>query len=195
MSFAWGGAAPFARVDRAVMERALSHVPAGRDATTKSDFEKLWDDQNTVPITESWIASYERFLNEPPTEKPEAVRSKRSFRSDGATSALGSRATAPLIGSQPTESSFGIGLSSGIRPNKMQESALEALDVLHRRHESRALLVSATGTGKTLSFGFGRGFYEAIACFVHRASSKDPRRLYGKLSQGPWRQLHLWHVL
>ena len=115
----------------------------------KSEFEKLWDDQNTVPITESWIASYERFLNEHPTEKPEAVRSKRSFRSDGATSALGSGATAPLTGSQPTESSFGIGLSSGIRPNKMQESALEALDVLHRRHESRALLVSATGTGKT----------------------------------------------
>lgn len=116
---------------------------------TKSEFEKLWNDQNTVPITESWIASYERFLNEHPTEKPEAVRSRRSFRSDGATFALGSGATAPLTGSQPTESSFGIGLSSGIRPNKMQESALEALDVLHRRYESRALLVSATGTGKT----------------------------------------------
>lgn len=28
---------------------------------TKSEFEKLWDDRNTVPITKSWIASYERF--------------------------------------------------------------------------------------------------------------------------------------
>lgn len=116
---------------------------------TKSEFEKLWDDQNTMPITEPWIASYERFLNEHPTEKPEAVRSKRSFRRDGTASALGSGATVPLTGGQPTESFFGIGLSSGIRPNKMQESALEALDVLHRRHESRALLVSATSTGKT----------------------------------------------
>lgn len=36
-----------------------------------------------------------------------------------------------------------------IQPNRMQVRALEALGVLHRRNQRRALLISATGTGKT----------------------------------------------
>lgn len=89
------------------------------------------------------------FLTSIPRKSPRRSDPSGRFAAMGQRSRWVRGATPPLTGSQPAESSFGIGLSSGIRPNKMQESALEALDVLHRRHESCALLVSATGTGKT----------------------------------------------
>ncbi len=44
--------------------------------------------------------------------------------------------------------------SKKIKPNKMQEKALEALAALHERRDPRALLVSATGTGKTYLSAF-----------------------------------------
>lgn len=41
-----------------------------------------------------------------------------------------------------------------IKPNKMQQRALEALGAIHRKGATRALLVSATGTGKTFLSAF-----------------------------------------
>lgn len=97
---------------------------------TKSEFEKLWEDENSVRVTERWIQNYEAFLA---AHKSEATRKRPPAFSAG----LAAESAASALG------------EARIRPNKMQESALEALDVLHRRNESRALLVSATGTGKT----------------------------------------------
>ncbi len=97
---------------------------------TKSEFEKLWEDENSVSVTEQWIQNYEAFLaahkSETSRKRPPAFSAERA--ADSAASGLG---------------------EARIKPNKMQETALEALDVLHRRSEPRALLVSATGTGKT----------------------------------------------
>ena len=97
---------------------------------TKTEFEKLWEDENSVCITEQWIKSYEKFLQN--CRQEVSVKRQPAFSASGA-------AASELAALGATR----------IRPNKMQESALEALEVLHRRDEPRALLVSATGTGKT----------------------------------------------
>ena len=95
---------------------------------TKAEFELLWEDANTVPVTENWINKYEEFLTERPRR---AATPRRQFRIDEAEK-------------EPKSDN-----TRSIRPNAMQKRALEALDVLHRKNEPRALLVSATGTGKT----------------------------------------------
>lgn len=98
---------------------------------TKAEFEKLWTDENTANLDMHWIESYEKFLAEKPTSNAPA---RRKFyiadMSEGSSPSGDDRATK-------------------IKPNKMQTHALEALDVLHQRNDPRALLVSATGTGKT----------------------------------------------
>ena len=97
---------------------------------TKDEFEKLWEDENSVCITEQWIQSYEEFLQ----AHKQHVAAKRQ----------------PAFSAELATKGESAGLeATRIKPNKMQVSALEALDVLHRRNEPRALLVSATGTGKT----------------------------------------------
>ncbi len=97
---------------------------------TKSEFDKLWQDKSSVRVTEEWIQRYEAFLQ---VHKPEvSVKHAPAFSVEedarGACADLG---------------------KTRIKPNKMQEAALEALEVLHKRNEPRALLISATGTGKT----------------------------------------------
>lgn len=94
---------------------------------TKAEFERLWGDASTVPVTEQWIDGYEAFL----AERPKGIApTRRQFRIDGPSANANAN-------------------NARIKPNKMQKHALEALDVLHRANEPRALLVSATGTGKT----------------------------------------------
>lgn len=76
--------------------------------------------------------------------------------------------------------------SPDIRPNAMQKSALEALSVLHRRREPRALLASATGTGKTYLSAFdvqvvgpARILFLAHRKRILSASMKSYSRLLG----------------
>lgn len=97
---------------------------------TKMEFDLLWNDKDTVPITEQWIDGYEAFIANQPKRN---VNARNSFRVDQ---------TANPSAQHSLE-------ASRIRPNDMQKRALEALDVLHVSNEPRALLVSATGTGKT----------------------------------------------
>lgn len=114
------------------VERSLSLLPNGDIAhKTKAEFEKLWTDENTANLDMHWIESYEKFLAEKPASNAPA---RRKFyiadMSEGSSPSGDDRATK-------------------IKPNKMQTHALEALDILHQRNDPRALLVSATGTGKT----------------------------------------------
>lgn len=94
---------------------------------TKEEFLRLWNDDLTTPITKTWVDNYEVYLDcLPKTCSRYALeQNQRGF----------------AIKDSDT--------TSKIRPNKMQSQALEALSVLHKRNEPRALLVSATGTGKT----------------------------------------------
>lgn len=99
-----------------------------------SAFEALWADEQTTAVTQRWIEGY------------------RQYRDQQLANRQPSPAGAPYVFSPPqsTSPADSPGSTEGvIRPNKMQQLALEALAVLHERNEPRALLVSATGTGKT----------------------------------------------
>lgn len=95
---------------------------------TKEEFSALWNDNRTALISGSWIDGYEAFLSEHCRELKIA---KAEY--------LPSCVLSPEKGA----------ITSTIKPNNMQIQALEALAILHKRQEPRALLVSATGTGKT----------------------------------------------
>lgn len=95
----------------------------------RGEFDSLWNDTSTVALSQEWIEDYA------------AYRSARP----------------PKPKSKPTFQAIATSASSGhgeIKPNKMQQRALEALGAIHRKGETRALLVSATGTGKTFLSAF-----------------------------------------
>ena len=116
----------------------------------KSEYDKLWNDADTKPLTNGWIDEYEAFLTSA-ARSAVCVAKVEAFRMEDAedTVAAGGCATPSDEGPASGSQNAGSPRFPRIKPNKMQESALEALAVLHGRREPRALLVSATGTGKT----------------------------------------------
>lgn len=108
----------------------------------KEQYEKLWDDPLSTPLTNAWVSEYENFLRQHKSS-PVVKRSTRAFKLSAENAALKSNALITSTGATEEVA------ARKIVPNKMQEKALEALKVLHDRDEPRALLVSATGTGKT----------------------------------------------
>ena len=141
----------------------------------KLAFNLLWGNEATAHLSPEWIAKYERVY-------AAASKQKRSVN----------RIDSFAGGS--------VGFHSGpeaIVPNKMQEQALEALEVIHRRDEKRALLISATGTGKTYlsAFDIERVKAPRVLFVAHRqriltATMKSYERVlgdrfsYGLLSEG-----------
>lgn len=126
----------------------------------KSEFERLWNDRSTVKLSSEWICEYERARKESPS-----VSVRRETYTDEATVAVS---------------------KDEIKPNKMQKLALEALATIHRRNEPRALLVSATGTGKTYlsAFDILEKSSKRVLFLAHRqrildASLKSYRKLLG----------------
>lgn len=95
------------------------------------EFENLWTDATTTNLTAAWIDEYERYNETEGSPKP----TRRSTFKAGQTILT-------------------IDGESTVTPNRMQQHALEALDELHNRKEQRALLISATGTGKTYLSAF-----------------------------------------
>ncbi len=106
----------------------------------KRQFNALWTNEATIKLNSLWIDEYEEH------RRKNSNPHRTSFTS--ANNAAGR--TPPSKTSVRTEqqSSPSAPLDE-ITPNNMQVHALEALGVLHAREELRALLVSATGTGKT----------------------------------------------
>lgn len=98
--------------------------------SARYEYDLLWDSEKAKPLTEEWLADYEEYVA--------AHQSGQKARKQTYT-------TETLPGSISFEK---------ITPNSMQKHALEALSVLHNRKEKRALLVSATGTGKTYLSAF-----------------------------------------
>lgn len=97
-------------------------VSASRDSDLAVQFANLLDDElfNSVPLTQEWIDEYARGY-EPPS---------RSHR----------------IAAEPNERP----LPDIISPNTMQVAALAAIQRLRGLGKDRALIISATGTGKTI---------------------------------------------
>ena len=131
----------------------------------EQEFDALWRGDQTVALSEGWVKQYESYWIA--GNKTSSVRA--AFHSIA----------------EPADA-MSDGLKGTLRPNKMQEQALEALAVLHRRKEPRALLVSATGTGKTYLSAFdvlrerpGRVLFLAHRRRILRASLESYKRLLG----------------
>ena len=91
-----------------------------------SEFETLWDDDAATPVTKTWLQAYRaRF---------ELNRLQRSRL--------------------PSDQSIPDARIQRPRPNRMQVEALKNLTRLRADGQTRSLLVSATGTGKTYLAAF-----------------------------------------
>lgn len=132
--------------------------------SVEDEYKALWDDPLTAALTDTWIRQYEiSYHNMRKVERMPGSRTALEFDSSGS---LG---------------------DDSISPNAMQKHALEALATLHARKEPRALLVSATGTGKTYlsAFDVERVKPKRVLFLAHRkrilsASLQSYRKLLGK---------------
>lgn len=95
---------------------------------TRQEFSQVW--QEAVIVSPLWLAQYRRIYE--------------SYRKDPAFVPI-------LADLPPLEKEYKKG---EIVPNYMQIEALESLDKLRSQGESKALLISATGTGKTFLAAF-----------------------------------------
>jgi superfamily II DNA or RNA helicase/HKD family nuclease len=152
-----------------VLFRSFENGEIFKEAATA--FESLWDDEQTAEVTDTWISEYERYRES---------QASRLMPSAGSVPFV----LSPEQSGQPSEEPAGA--AAPIRPNSMQTLALEALKVLHERDEPRALLVSATGTGKTYlsAMDVERTHPSRVLFIAHRerilrASLKSYRRILG----------------
>ena len=97
----------------------------------RKEFESLWGSDDTALLTDSWIDKYRDYLTASTLNASPKPIQQKAFSIEESSALSRPRSTNEIV------------------PNKMQARALEALAVLHGRKEHRALLVSATGTGKT----------------------------------------------
>ncbi len=130
----------------------------------KAEFGRLWSSELTARLTPEWVERYEAAI---PHDGPRSPRLP-AFR-DAALAEPNSEPRATRI-----------------TPNKMQERALTALAKLHDLKETRALLVSATGTGKTYlsAFDVAAAKPQRVLFLVHRqriltASMRSYEKLLG----------------
>lgn len=172
----------------------------------RREYDKLWDDAQTARIDEEWISDYEAFLaahavtlsggRRVPLKAFSADAAEegsgfapeygRASLSDGAERCADSGTGDQTVGGRAAGCARAGSGAGDIRPNKMQAGALEALDVLHGREERRALLVSATGSGKTYlsAFDIARVRPAKVLFIAHRqrilkASAKSYARVLG----------------
>ena len=162
----------------------------------RAEYDEVWNDASTVPLSEEWVCCYESFRKE--------ARQKAMLRISGPAFRMGARSGAvaetrsddgkvhaaddseALLRAGGLAAGSGEDARSAITPNKMQSLALDALEVLHGRQEKRALLVSATGTGKTYLSALdvrsqrpGRVLFVAHRHRILEASLKSFERVLG----------------
>lgn len=142
-----------------------SYGSGGMLEAIEAEFSALWNDSQTAALDETWIDQYESYRADDQVSRPR----RPAFH-------VGGHIVAEFNGSQKE-----------ITPNAMQRQALEALHALHGRNVPRALLVSATGTGKTYLSAFDvLAVHPARILFlVHRkriltASMKSYRNVLGE---------------
>lgn len=148
-----------------------SYDKGGLLRSVRNEFAELWNSSSTTVLTAGWIAEYEQYRA---TQAP-------------------SRPSKPAFNDASTDA--GVAAGPALKPNKMQELALSALAKLHAHDEPRALLVSATGTGKTYlsAFDVARTNPARVLFLVHRrrildASLRSYQRLLGdRYSYGIYR--------
>lgn len=100
-------------------------VSASRDSDLAEQFTNLLDEElfSSVPLTQDWIDEYAKYYRPPTTPPPHGSAN------------------------EPTAPGFG---PDAIVPNAMQIEALAAIGDVRAKGNDRALVISATGTGKTI---------------------------------------------
>lgn len=153
---------------------------------TQRAFDAIWNAPLTVPLTAEWIGQYEEHLR---VNKAQRHEHRPAFVADKAAKAELSPVEAEAL--RKSNGSIPRTLAPGwhteeIRPNKMQRAALASLGKLHEDGQPRALLISATGTGKTYLSAFDvkavvprRILYVAHRRRILEASMKSFRRVLG----------------
>lgn len=134
------------------------------------EFEALWDNSLTVRLDEEWIRDYETYRTIK-TKRPKRAKAFRRIapNNDAADSTTSHKAANEIV------------------PNRMQQSALASLEKLHAKETPRALLISATGTGKTYLSAFdvlatrpARVLFVAHRKRILEASMSSFRRVLGE---------------
>ena len=125
---------------------------------TRQEFERLWNAPSTQLVTQEWLAAYRAGWRRPTARaafRLETGSEGRSneFRPQGETRPkTGARSQSE---DSPRATNQGaLVLTRRIRPNNMQVEALHNLQRLRSAGKRRALLISATGTGKTYLAAF-----------------------------------------
>lgn len=110
----------------------------------QADFEELWE--ASAVVDQEFINEYRKIYDEARQRRDEELKSPS--------------------GTYQRNSPF----NKQIRPNKMQQEALENLEKLRREGKNKALLISATGTGKTFlsAFDVARLKPKRVLFIVHR---------------------------
>ena len=150
----------------------------------RREYELLWRAPQTVPLTSEWVDLYEQYRCyeegfKPAPRKPSFVSGLALGENASSASKGETRYASVTLTSAPSS-------RVPITPNAMQRSALESLEKLHAQNAERALLISATGTGKTYLSAFDvRATKPARVLFVaHRerileASKESFERVLG----------------
>ena len=146
-------------------------VTAALGSDLAGQFKALREQQiaDSAPLTAEWIAGYAASYVAPP---PRRARSKDARRPDGTA--------APGDGGPP--------VGAEIRANRMQQEALEALARVREAGERRAIVISATGTGKTILSALDARNVgpERLLFVVHREQILDrTMREYRRVMGGP----------
>ncbi|HEY9569827.1 MAG TPA: DEAD/DEAH box helicase family protein, partial [Metalysinibacillus sp.] len=122
-------------------------------------FEKLWEGAHT--IDEHWLAAYRKVYVAP--SRPEKIK--------------------PSLIADPT-----VPLMQTVQPNAMQKEALKEIEAVRLSGAKRALVVSATGTGKTYlsAFAVKEAQPERFLFIVHREQIlRKACKDYEKIIGGP----------
>ena len=121
-------------------------VSAALDSDLAAQLEGLLAGQvaDSVPITSDWIARYAETYVPPRPEGPRVPRDLSSLTPGFVGDHEDHSEVLPRVGDAVEDA------VSAICPNAMQTAALEALKQVREAGEKRAVIISATGTGKTI---------------------------------------------
>jgi HKD family nuclease len=123
------------------------------------EFHTLWDDENVILLNEDYIHEYEKAYNHEKYSKSkqqELFKQLAEFLRDNTDTEL-INTIATNFDIDPSEVNDFIGDSISrdqIKPNIMQENALESLTNLRKIGVKKGLVIAATGTGKTYLAAF-----------------------------------------
>ncbi|TYS61977.1 DEAD/DEAH box helicase [Bacillus infantis] len=107
-------------------------------------FEEVWKESEL--LTTKWVEEYEKLYQGPPSYGSQVIELPSQYQTNSLEEAL------------------------KVQPNKMQEAALQSIQQVREQGKEKALVISATGTGKTYlsAFDVRRFAPKRMLFIVHR---------------------------